>query len=220
MACANPSQPRGSSAWQQEAGILQPMETACLCRGSSCHFVFGAGNSKVPQAAAAEFFPPSPLTWVKTSCWLLFKAPSQATFSAVGSSVCMFAAGPSWTKPLSWGCGFSLWRRRKELLFQTDQRGKRPGFPPPSKTIVTSREAAQHEEIVPTSLERTCSIFIFLCGPAGFRESLGRAGCLLSSAWAPQCRHLRLPPLHSGRMSKVRCLTWAGAADPGSGEQS
>lgn len=131
---ANKPQPRfwvenrRAGAWACETPSQHPWESsdspahldrASLWGGSSCHFVFGTGNSKEPQAAAAGLFPPSLpcLTCVKTSCWRISKAPSEATFSAVSSSVCHFTAGPGWTKPLSYGCGFSLWRQRDAAPF-------------------------------------------------------------------------------------------------------
>lgn len=138
------------------------LDRASLRGGSSCHVVFGTDNLKEPQAAAAGLFPPHlpRLTCVKTSCWLISKAPSEATFSAVRSSFCSFPAGPGWTEPLPVRVDLACGGKGTLLLFHTAHRGKRTGFPPPSKTFVASCGAGQQRNSLPP-LERDRSSFTF-----------------------------------------------------------
>lgn len=165
------------------------LDRASLRGGSSCHVVFGTDNLKEPQAAAAGLFPPHlpRLTCVKTSCWLISKAPSEATFSAVRSSFCSFPAGPGWTEPLPVRVDLACGGKGTLLLFHTAHREEsaqvfpllaRPSWHP---AVLGSKETVSHP------LKGTAAALLSLRGRAGF---LGSLGCLLCCARTrtPRCR--------------------------------
>ncbi|KAH1174658.1 hypothetical protein KIL84_008649 [Mauremys mutica] len=147
----------------RSGGSPAHLDRASLRGGSSCHFVFGTDDLKEPQAAAAGLFPPPPSPFNLCQNQLLAYLQSTLRSDFLGSQVffVQLPRGPWLDRTTSCACGLSLWRQRDAAPFPyCSQRGKRTGFPPPSKTFVASCGAGQQRNS-PPPLERDRSSFTF-----------------------------------------------------------